>query len=209
MDLIIVGAGSVGGHIALNLEEYSGDLNLLGFVDDDPKKQGTEIFGYKVLGPVDLLQKRENLAVVIGIAFPKIKIKIIEKLKANKGLSFPTLISRNAWISRGTVIGVGSIVYPGASINYGCDIQDFVVINMNSAIGHNCSIGECTSLAPGVNLGGHTKIGKGVDVGIGAASRQNIIVGDGAVIGGQAMLVENVTADSKIVGVPGRVRLSS
>ncbi|WP_207423839.1 NeuD/PglB/VioB family sugar acetyltransferase [Desertivirga brevis] len=205
MDLVIVGAGSVGGHLALNLEEYTGSLNLLGFVDDDPRKQGTKVFGFEVLGKIDWLLERENLAVVVGIAFPNIKAKIIEKLRANRGLVFPTLISSKAWISKGTVIGDGCLIYPGVSINYGCNISDFVIINMNSAIGHDCTIGKYTSLAPGVNLGGHTNIGRVVEIGIGASTKQSVEIADGAVIGGQTMLIESVFPGEKVIGVPGRV----
>ena len=61
MDLIIVGAGSVGLHLALNLSEYNPHLNLLGFVDDDPRKQGKKFCGFEVLGPTSILQIMEKV----------------------------------------------------------------------------------------------------------------------------------------------------
>lgn len=75
---------------------------------------------------------------------------------------------------------------------------------MNCAVGHDCTIGKFSALAPGVNLGGFTKIGEGVDMGIGSATKQNIVVGNEAVIGGQAMLVKNVPPAAKVAGVPAK-----
>lgn len=204
MDLVIVGAGSVSGHIVHNLQEYAPSYNLLGFVDDNSEKHGKEIWGHKVLGPVDRLLEMSNVAVVVGIAFPRIKSRIVAMLSANESLSFPSLISSRAWVSSGTNIGKGSIIYPGVSINYGCTIQDFVVLNMNCAIGHDCIIGNYSSLAPGVNFAGHTYVGEGADIGIGSSTRQKVKVGDYAIVGGQTMLVSDVANWSTVTGVPGK-----
>lgn len=200
--LIIVGAGSVGGHIAYNFDDYAPGYELLGFVDDNPDKIGKLNFGYNVIGPINLLLSVKNVAVVIGIAFPGIKRKLIERLRLNETLTFPTLISPNAWISKGSTIGAGSIIYPGVSINYGCSVGDFVIMNMNCAIGHDCIVSSYSSLAPGVNFGGHTSIGEGVDVGIGVSTRQNIKIGNYSVLGGQSMIVDNVPENMKVKGVP-------
>ena len=204
MDLIIVGAGSVGGHVALNLAEYNDSLNLIGFVDDDKKRVGKKAFGYEVLGPVDYLLDCKNVAVVVGIAFPKAKGRVLDRLSANRTLTYPTLVSPRAWISAGVEIGNGCIIYPGTAINYGTVVHDFVVLNMNCSIGHDCKIGYCTSLAPGVNLAGHTKIGRSVEMGIGASTRQSVAIHDNAIVGGQAMVVSDLEENAKVVGVPAR-----
>lgn len=202
--LYIIGAGSVGGHLAMNLEAYDASYQMAGFLDDDPNKIGTTFCGYPVLAPVSKLLEMENAAVVIGIAFPRIKEKVYHLLAPNKTLLFPTFVSPSAWISKGVKIGDGSIIYPGCSINYGTEVGDFVVMNMNCAIGHDCRLGDFSSYAPGVNLGGHTKIGRAVDIGIGATTRQFVQVGDEAVVGGQCMVIRDVPDGQTIVGVPGK-----
>ena len=70
--LIIIGAGSVGGHIAYNTQEYGLDnFEIIGFLDDNPLKISTLTFGLPVLGPVEhLLKVTEKINIVIGIAFP-------------------------------------------------------------------------------------------------------------------------------------------
>ncbi|ERM81540.1 hypothetical protein P872_09295 [Rhodonellum psychrophilum GCM71 = DSM 17998] len=205
--LFIVGAGSVGGHIASNWEGYSKGQKLWGFLDDDSSKHGKEFCGYPVLGGLDFLKNYPGSKLIIGIAFSQIKSKIITRLNNIGNFIFPAIISKNAWISNGVNIAEGTIIYPGTAVNYGCEIGSFVVINMNCALGHDVIIGDYTSLAPGVNLGGHTNIGIGVEMGIGTSTKQTIRIEDFAIVGGQAMVIEDIPAYSKSAGVPAKLLL--
>ncbi len=202
--LYIVGAGSVGGHIALNIRAYTEEFELAGFLDDDSEKWKRKMFGSEVLGPVRELLELKNVSVVLGIAFPKVKKTLVEVLSKNRTLDFPALVHDKAWISGEVSIGSGSVIYPGTSINYGSEIGNFVVVNMNCAFGHHTRIGDYSSFAPGVSTGGHTAIGEGVDVGIGASTIQDVIIGSGSVVGGNSMLIRDVQPNSKVAGVPAR-----
>lgn len=202
--LYIIGAGSVGGHIALNIEGYDCDYKVEGFFDDDPKISGSSQFGFPVLGTVDRVLELKDAHIVIGIAFPGIKEKIAKKISFNKSLNYPSFVHSKAWVSKEVYVGCGSVIYPGCSVNYGSKIGDFVIMNMNCALGHHTKIGSFSSLAPSVSTGGHTDIGEVVDVGIGVSTIQNVRVGRNCTIGGQSMLVRDVKNDSKVVGVPGK-----
>jgi sugar O-acyltransferase (sialic acid O-acetyltransferase NeuD family) len=203
-NLIIIGAGNVGGFLAYNMDLFQEKYSILGFLDDDINKAGKNFYGQKVLGNIDtIFNYPADTAVAVGIASPKAKNAIYNKIK-DGGFSFPSFISNRAWLSNEVKVGQGTILYPGVSINYETVVKDFVIMNMNCAIGHNCYIAKFSSLAPGVNLGGHTTIERGCDIGIGVSTIQNIIVGKNSIIGGQTMLVKNVLAGSKVVGVPGK-----
>ena len=203
--LLIIGAGNVGGFLSYNIEEFEGNYEVVGFLDDDPAKIGKVLYGSQVHGPVsDIIKyKDKKMAVVIGIAHPQIKKQIALSLSTYDFL-FPSFISRNVWVSKQVTIGQGVILYPGVSINYESCIGDFVIMNMNCAIGHNCTISSYSTLAPSVNLAGFTFLEEGVDMGIGTSTRQNVRIGQEAVIGGQSMLIKDVPSNAKIVGVPGR-----
>lgn len=203
-ELYIIGAGSVGGHVALNLDEYSQEYNLKGFFDDDPEKVGTEQFGLKILGSIDEALQLTNAALVIGIAFPQLKKKILQKLSANSTFQYPSLVHSQTWISKDVTVKQGCIIYPGTTVNYGCEIQDFAVINMNCSLGHHTTVGAYSSLAPGVSSGGHTTIGEGADVGIGVSTIQDINIGKDSIVGGQSMVTKDVKPASKVAGVPAR-----
>lgn len=203
--LYIIGAGSVGGHVALNIDEYSEKFDIMGFFDDDPQKLGTEQFGFEIIGKVEDVLRLNNVSIVIGIAFPKIKRAILQKISTNTSLFYPTLIHQRAWISKDVSIGQGSIIYPGSTINFGSEIEDFVVINANCSLGHHTKVGFYSSFAPGVKTGGHSTIEEAVDVGIGVSTLQNILIGRDSIVGGQTMVIRDVKQRSTVVGVPARV----
>ena len=190
--LYIIGAGSVGGHLALNLEQYSTEYEIAGFYDDDPDKVGADLFGVPVLGQVSEVLKEQGCALSVGISFPKIKQQIINRLLAYSDWDFPTFIHQRAWISEDVEIGKGCIIYPGTMVNYGCKIGDHSVFNMNCSLGHHTKVGRYASFAPGVQTGGHTEIGEMVEMGIGSATLQGVKMGDKAVAGGLAMVTKSV-----------------
>ena len=58
--------------------------------------------------------------------------------------------------------------------------------------------------ALGAVIGGGTHLGADVTVGLGAAVRDHLSIGDRAVIGMGAVVVEDVPADTTVRGVPAR-----
>jgi sugar O-acyltransferase (sialic acid O-acetyltransferase NeuD family) len=203
--LLIIGAGSVGKFIAYNINQFTNSFEILGFLDDDLTKHNTIIAGIPVLGPVDKLKEfsGKDIAIAWGIAFPIIKKKLFDKYQ-DLSFDFPNFIAKDAWVSEAVAFGKGCIIYPGTTINYETAIDDFVVINMNCSLGHNCTIKSFSSLAPGVNLGGNTTIGKCVELGIGSSTIQGVIIEDDATVGGQAMVVSNVMNADIVVGIPAK-----
>lgn len=201
-DLIIIGAGSVGGHVAMNAEAYGISERIIGFLDDNPQKLNTDFCGYSVISDLSWLEGKSELSIVLGVAFPKIKRQIFDKFLEASSFICPTLIHPRAWISEGCKIGPGSIIYPNTSVNYGSEVGKFCVVNMNCALGHHAKIGDFSSLAPGVNLGGHTTLDEQVDMGIGSSTLQNVHIGAKSVIGGQSMIIDSISSSSKVMGVP-------
>lgn len=54
--VVVLGAGNSGASLARELSRSS-EWRLVGLLDDDPAKQGREIYGHKVLGPISDLQR--------------------------------------------------------------------------------------------------------------------------------------------------------
>ncbi len=203
--LLIIGAGSVGKYIAYNINQFNQSFEIIGFLDDDVSKHNTLIAGFPVVGHVDKLKEfsGKDIAIVWGIAFPNVKKKLFNQYQ-NLSFDFPNFIAKDAWISEAVTFGKGCIIYPGTTINYETAIQNFVLINMNCSLGHNNTIQSFSSLAPGVNLGGNTSIGSCVEMGIGSSTLQGITIEDNAMIGGQAMVVSNVSNSDIVVGIPAK-----
>lgn len=200
--VIIIGAGNVGGFLALNRDLFDFDFEIVGFLDDDEDKIGQKLWNIPVLGSVDEIINYKEYSIVIGIASPSVKKMIVNRIGEN--YDFPNFIAKNAWVSNNVKLGKGIIIYPNTSINYECEIDDFVIINMNCALGHNVFIGKGSSLAPGVNFAGFTYVNTYAEIGIGVCTIQKSIIGRESIIGGQSMVINDVEQKSIYVGVPAK-----
>ena len=103
----------------------------------------------------------------------------------------------------------GIEIHPGATIGKGL----FIDHGMGVVIGETAVLGDNITLYHGVTLGGtgkhtgkrHPTIGNNVIIGSGAKVLGPINVGDGAKIGANAVVLENVPSGATAVGIPARI----
>jgi serine O-acetyltransferase len=103
----------------------------------------------------------------------------------------------------------GIEIHPGATIGR----RFFIDHGMGVVIGETAEIGDDCTLYHGVTLGGtswnkgkrHPTLGRGVVVGAGAKILGPIMVGDGAKIGSNAVVVKEVPAGATAIGIPARI----
>lgn len=103
----------------------------------------------------------------------------------------------------------GVEIHPGARIGK----RFFIDHGMGVVIGETSEIGDDVSLYHGVTLGGtswdkgkrHPTLHSNVVVGAGAKILGPIVVGEGARIGSNAVVVKEVPANATVVGVPGHI----
>lgn len=112
-------------------------------------------------------------------------------------------------ISQTTRWLTGIEIHPGARIGK----RFFIDHGMGVVIGETAEIGDDCTLYHGVTLGGttwrkekrHPTLGNNVVIGAGAKVLGPIVVGDGARIGSNSVVVKNVPVGATVVGIPGRV----
>jgi serine O-acetyltransferase len=103
----------------------------------------------------------------------------------------------------------GIEIHPGAQIGR----RFFIDHGMGVVIGETAVIGDDCTLYHGVTLGGtswqkgkrHPTLGRDVVVGAGAKVLGPIVIGDGARIGSNAVVVKPVPPGATVVGVPGKL----
>lgn len=114
------------------------------------------------------------------------------------------------FISHLSRIFTGIEIHPGAKIGR----RVFIDHGFGVVIGETAEIGDDCTIYQGVTLGGtrlykgakrHPTLGKGVVVGAGAQILGGFLVGDGARIGSNAVVVKPVPAHATAVGNPARV----
>ncbi len=105
----------------------------------------------------------------------------------------------------------GIEIHPGAKIGR----RVFIDHGMGVVVGETAELGDDCTLYHGVTLGGtswnkgkrHPTLGRGVVIGAGAKLLGPIVIGDGAKIGSNAVVVKDVPPGATAVGIPARIIL--
>jgi len=103
----------------------------------------------------------------------------------------------------------GIEIHPGAKIGRGV----FIDHGMGVVIGETCVIGDDVLIFHGVTLGGtgkekgprHPVIGNNVILGVGVTILGRVHIGDNSKIGANTIVLQNIPADSTVVGEQGRI----
>ena len=119
--------------------------------------------------------------------------KIIQRISY---LLFNAHIPYQATIGGGTILGYGGMG---------------IVIHTNAIIGRSCMILQQVTIGTNVPYFDQTQahpvptIGDNVYIGSGAKILGGIHIGDGSVIGANAVVTHDIPAGSLVLGIPGRV----
>jgi serine O-acetyltransferase len=103
----------------------------------------------------------------------------------------------------------GIEIHPAARLGQGL----FIDHGMGVVIGETAEVGDDCTLYHGVTLGGvswnkgkrHPTLGRGVVVGAGAKILGPFVVGDGAKVGSNSVVVKAVPPGATVVGIPARL----
>jgi sugar O-acyltransferase (sialic acid O-acetyltransferase NeuD family) len=209
LKVVIIGAGGFGREV-LDIFEACNEgvvqYDVLGFlVERDYYTPDCLVNDKPVLGDLDWLRaNRDEVSVVCAIATPQHRQRIVDQV-VEMGCRFCSIIHPTAVLTHRVKMGEGVIITAGCILTNQIQIGSHVQINLASTIGHDVVLEDFATLAPGVHVSGNVRAGTGCYVGTGANIIEKKQLGAWSIVGAGSMIVEDVPANSTVVGVPGKV----
>ena len=201
--LLIVGAGGHG-RVVAEAATGNGQWHEILFVDDKFPEL-TRINHWPVIGKItdlkNIFEKGLHLIVAIGENTMRLRLQ-----ETGKGIGYEigVVIHPTAQLSDNSMIGEGSVVLANCIVNTGTSIGRGVILNSASTVDHDNLIGDGVHLSPGVHLGGNVSIGSLSWIGIAATVVHGCTIGENVVAGAGAVVIDNVSDATTVVGVPAK-----
>ena len=101
--------------------------------------------------------------------------------------------------------GGGIFIGKRAILNSGCVIGKNSIINTGALVEHGCNISNHVNLSPLAVLNGDVFVGEGSFIGSSSVTIGQIKIGNWAVIGAGAVVINNVDSYTTVAGVPAKV----
>jgi len=207
--LVIFGTGGAGREVAQLARTCRGPAAKIVFaVDSDRYDPPSDASRFTVETPESLAASSDEVEYVVAVGDPNDRSRIVARLTA-LGAKFATLVHPTLRLSPDVKIGEGTIICEGALLTTDIEIGRHVYVNIGATVSHDCILGDYATLSPGVHIAGRVHIGSRVFVGIGATVINGepgapISIGDGAVIGAGACVIDHVARMTVVAGVPAR-----
>lgn len=204
--VVIFGANSIG-RLALDIFA-SNDVLVYGFLDENEELHNTEISETMILGdPFDdgfLKFIGNKTEAFVAVENKVLKNKIIKMLLDRRktmpvnAIHAKAIVSEDAEVGHGILVGPGSIINQGVKIGNHSIIQSGVIIDVMAEIGESVQIGNGSIINAGVKIGEGTFIGSGVNIVSG------VIIGKDARVGAGSVVIENVADGKTVFGNPAK-----
>lgn len=193
--LIIVGCGSFAKELILwmiDSKSFNSIEKRLFFIDDNHTE---DLFLNEIkitsLGKIRDFIPINSDCLYLGVANPKDKFKIIQ-LMEKRNAKFNSFIHPTAIIAKTSKIGKGCIVFPYSVCSHNSCLNQFVSVNLHSAIGHDVFVDSYSTISSFVDLTGKVIVGKKVLIGSGARFLPSIRIGAESLIGAGAIVFKSV-----------------
>ena len=163
----------------------SAGFSIVCFVD--PLKAPAELLGMPVRSKIPGISNPEPIGIAIGDNFSRQALHdTLSGLPAP--LNFPVIAHPSAVVSPFSRAGAGTVLMPGSVIGPNSQVGAFRIVNTGASLDHDSAMKGFASLAPGAVTGGRVEIGFRSAVGIGAAIKHGVVMGDDTLVGAKSYL---------------------
>lgn len=199
----LIGAG---GHakVVIDTLRASRAGEVAGILDDDRCKWGGGILGIPIVGDASpgTVARLGVERAIVAIGSNRIRDEVSRRLSGR--IEWETAVHPSAYLATGVRLREGAVVFAGAVIQPDTDIGPHAIINTASSIDHDCVIGPCAHIGPGVRLAGGVHVGPGVLMGIASCVIPGRSVGAWATVGAGSVVVRDIPPGVTARGVPAR-----
>lgn len=180
--VVIAGAGGLGLELYdyLQTESRSGGPQVAGFIDDTPDKvpEGIDL---PHLGLIREFRPAPHQAVLVAIGATSARQDVLSWFQ-QLGAELPIYVHGTALVSPSSQLGIGALIFPFTVISRGAVVEDGVVANAFSGIGHGARVGACSVLSPHAVLNGDAAIGPRCFLGTRATLFPGVSIGADCVV---------------------------
>lgn len=197
--VILIGAG---GHAASVSDSANmAGIQIVGYVDE--VKTGRYL-GRTIFKRIEDIPDYRSYLYHIAIGSCEARARWYKYIK-QLGLPFINIIDPSAIVADSALIGNGNFIGKFTTIIAGSVIGDNNIINTKALIEHECRVGNHVNLSTCSILNGDVVVEDKVFLGSAALCNGQIKLGEGCIVGSGSVVLHDVDAHSKVVGVPARV----
>jgi len=189
----------------INKSEREFFYEIVGWIDNDINKIGSEYFGYKVLGTPEVLResKYADCYLLNNITTnAKVRYDVTQQL-IKYNLAFVTLIHPNV-NTRFVEVGKGCIIHENVILEAAVCIEDFVVVSSGSIICHETKVSKYSFISSGVKIAGLVNVGECVSIFLGATLAPRLSIKSRSTISAGSVVFEDVDINTTVSGNPAR-----
>lgn len=206
--LIIIGTGGFAIELYEHIQNsigYSEEFLFKGFIEGDIDYTGKDysFLPGSFLGGIKDYKIMDDDVFTLAVADPVLKERLAT-IAINRGCTFINIIHKTVVVSQNATLGEGIILAPFTIVTSNAIIEDFVMLNTYSGIGHNSKIGKYSSVMGHVGINGHVTVGHHTFWGAGAQALPGSNIGDFAKVGACSLVLRRVKAGDTVFGVPAK-----
>lgn len=177
-NILLVGGGGHC-HSVIDVIELENKYNIIGIID---KKEliGKEVFGYRIIGCDDdlekLLKECKYAVVTVGqIKSNGVRVKLFDNLK-KLGYKLPVIVSPLAYISKHAYVGEGTVIMHQSLINSNVHIGVNCIINTKALVEHDSVIENHCHISTASVINGNVLIKYGSFIGSNSVIKESVII---------------------------------